>query len=205
MAQRPAGDTDPRFQLEPASAQAPWLLFALTVVLPLLLVLVLPEAGRDAARPLAQFAHGDPLLVKLYAAAVVLALLLGLFALLWTLMRRHRLSLDAGGFQLATSFYTRRIAWADVRLEGARVVSLGERPELRPLLKSNGFALPGFQSGWFRTRKLDRMLVARAGGDRVLWLPTRLGYDVLLQPRNPQATLQRMQELAAMAPPPAGR
>ena len=44
MAQPPVRADDPRFQLVPASAQAQGLLFALTVVLPLVLVLLLPQA-----------------------------------------------------------------------------------------------------------------------------------------------------------------
>ena len=51
MAQPPVRADDPRFQLVPASAQAQGLLFALTVVLPLVLVLVLPQAGLDANGP----------------------------------------------------------------------------------------------------------------------------------------------------------
>ena len=196
---------DPRYQLEPATAHAQWLLFALVVVLPLALVLVLPEAGRDAQRTIAEFADGSPLLLKLYASLMVLAVLSGLFVGLWLMMRRHRLALDDAGLEVTTSFYRRRLAWPELRLEEARVVSLGERPELKPALKSNGYALPGFRSGWFRTRQRTKLLAATAGGDRVLWVPTTQGYDLLLQPRSLQATLERMRELAAMARAGAGR
>jgi hypothetical protein len=190
---------DPRFQLEPASALTQWLLFGLVLVLPLVLLLFLPGAGREAERMFG-VANGHPWLIKLYAGLLLSLVLGGVFVLLWLMMRRHRLALDIGGLDLATSFYRRRLAWADLQLDLARVVSLGERPELKPSWKSNGFAMPGFRSGWFRNRKLAKLFVATAGGDRVLWVPTRLGYELLLQPRNPQATLQRMRELAAMAP-----
>lgn len=205
MAQPTVRGDDPRFQLEPASARAQWLLFALVVVLPMVLVQVLPGASRDAARPLAALAKGDAALVKLYAALVVLAVLGGIFVLLWLMMRRHRLAMDEAGLAVTTSFYKRRLLWPELRLDDARVVSLGEHPEHRPALKSNGYAMPGYRSGWFRTRKPAKALVATAGGDRVLWVPTTLGYDLLLQPRNPQATLQRMRELAAVAPAPVRR
>lgn len=202
MARQDARADDPRCQLEPAAARAQWLLFALVVALPLGLVLVLPEAGRDASLPLSGFAQDHPLLLKASALLVVLLVVGGLFALLWWMMRRHRMVMDQAGLDLVTSFYRRRLAWPDLRLEQARVVSLGEHPELKPALKSNGYAMPGFRSGWFRTRKLSKVFVATAGGDRVLWIPTTQGYDLLLQPRNPQATLQRMQALATMAPSP---
>ena len=198
MAQPPVRADDPRFQLVPASAQAQGLLFALTVELPLVLVLVLPHAGLDANGP--AIAADNPVMLKLKASLFLLAGLSALFVVLWLLMRRHRLVLDAAGLEVATTFYRRRLAWPQLRVEDARIVSLGERPELRPALKSNGYALPGFRSGWFRTRALAKVLAATAGGDRVLWVPTTEGYDLLLEPRNLQATLQRMRELATMAP-----
>ena len=191
--------------LEPAPTRAKWLLFLLVVVLPLVLVLVLPEAGRDAQRPIAEFAGGDPVLLRLYAALVVLAVLGGIFVLLWMMMRRHQLVLDANGLEVTTSFYRRRLPWPELKVADARIVSLDERPELKPTLRSNALRVPGFSSGWFRSRSLGKLLVATAGGDRLLWLPTTQGYDLLLQPVNPQATLQRIRELASMAPPPARR
>lgn len=189
-----ARDTqDPRLQLEPPNMRAYWLLLVLVVALPLGLVLVLPVAGGDVAT-------GDPVRAKLYAALGVGAVLLAVSGLLGAMMRRHRLVHDAAGIELATTFYGRRLAWPDLRLDEARVLSLGERTEVKPVFKSNGMSLPGFRSGWFRSRALERMLVATAGGDRVLWIPTTRGYSLLLQPRNPRAALERLRELAAMAP-----
>lgn len=191
------GTQDPRLQLEPPNKRAYWLMLVLVVALPLGLVLVLPVAGGDVA------GAGDPLHARPFAALGIGALLLAVFGVLGAMMRRHRLRHDAGGIELATSFYGRRLAWPDLRLDEARVLSLGERTEFKPVFKSNGMSLPGFRSGWFRSRALERMLVATAGGDRVLWIPTTRGYGLLLQPRNPRAALEALRELAAMAP--AGR
>ena len=186
----PRDTADPRLALEPAPAHAKWLLFALSVALPLVLVVVLPQAGGDEG----------PAGLHLGAALGIAVLLLAMFVLMLAMMRRHRLLHDAAGIELATTFYTRRLAWPELRLQDARVVSLDERTELKPSLKSNGMSLPGFRSGWFRSRHLKKLLVATAGGDRVLWLPTTRDFDLLLQPRNPRAALDRLRELAAMAP-----
>lgn len=191
----PRDAADTRLALEPAPVRAKWLLFALSVALPLVLVLVLPQAGGgDGSAGL----HPG-------AALGIAALLVAVFALMLLMMRRHRLVHDAAGIELATTFYTRRLAWPELQLQDARVVSLAERTELRPSLKSNGMSLPGFRSGWFRSRHLKKMLVATAGGDRVLWLPTTRDFDLLLQPRNPRAALEALRELAAMAPVRRGR
>jgi len=170
-------------------------LLALAVVLPTALAAVLPWLTGETASPW-------------MTVGVVLAITLAIYAGIVLLMRRHRLEMDPGGLLVETTFYTRRLRWEQLKLKAARVVDIAERTELRPLLKVNGTALPGFQSGWFRSRDLTRLLVATAGGNRLLWLPTHEGYDLLLQPGNPAAALEHMKALAAssaMAPGQRGR
>jgi hypothetical protein len=172
-----------------ASPRARAWLFALVVVLPLALIgLVELTDGSDTGAE-------DALAWR--AAAGVAGFCLVLWGALATLLRRHRLSLAGGMLEVATTFYTRRHALADLDLGRARVVSLGERPELRPMLRTNGFAIPGFRSGWYRLRNGDRALVATAGGDRVAWIPTAKGHALVLQPSDPQALLDRLRAMAA--------
>lgn len=121
----------------------------------------------------------------------------------WILHRafsRHRITLEDGAIEIATTFYKRRLALADLQLDQARVVDLDERTELKPLLKTNGTGLPRFRSGWYRLRNREKALVAMVGGPRVLWLPTRAGYGLLLQPRSPQALLDALREMAERPP-----
>ena len=79
----------------------------------------------------------------------------------------------------------------------ARVVDLDEQVELRPTLKTNGFSIPGFHSGWFLLRNRRRTFVAIGNGRRRLWLPGSGRYDLLLEPVDPAALLARLRELAA--------
>ena len=162
-------------------------LAALTIVLPMLLVgSAIAFGARSSPAPTLGFV----------AMFVVL-----LFVVIDRALRRHRLTVDAAGLHLATTFYRQSLSLAELRIDQARVVDLAERTEFKPLLKTNGVSLPGFHSGWFRLRNRSKAFVALAGGPRVLWLPTTRGFDLLLQPRNAQALLQRLRELAA---PPAG-
>jgi hypothetical protein len=114
------------------------------------------------------------------------------------MLKRHRLQLDVGGLEIATTFYKQRIPLADLKLDAARVVRLDEHPDLKPMLKSNGYALPGFRSGWFRLRNWQKAFVATSDGERTLWLPTTRGLGLLLQPRDPQRLLDRLRELASL-------
>ena len=194
MASPGRDSADPRWQLEPASGRAYLLLFVLSVLLPLVVGIALQRGGEHLPQPAAAVAEDSLVLARLLGAGMLLAITALVFAGAALLMRRHRLSITPGGIEIATTFYTRRLAWDELRLDAARVVSNGERPDLKPALKSNAVAVPGFASGWFRSRKFARLFVATAGGDRVLWLPTHKGYDLLLQPRHPPALLERLQQ-----------
>lgn len=188
-------------QLEAPGTRAYFILFLLAVALPTLLGGILPWLATDAPPAIAEIADDSLLVSRLLGAGTILAITLAVYAGIVLLMRRHRLRMDAGGLEVATTFYTRRLSWEQLRLDAARVVDIDERTELKPMFKSNGVAMPGFHSGWFRSRGFNRLLVASAGGKRLLWVPTQEGYDLLLQPRKPAAALERMKELASpMAP-----
>lgn len=181
---RAAGAATPReLQLLPASPRSRIWLAALTVGLPLLLVGGTVAFGTRIAA----------LQVLGYVAAFVALL----FFVIDRALHRHRLTLDATGLEIATTFYRQTLSLAELDIDHARVADLAERTEFKPRLKTNGVSLPGFHSGWFRLRNRSKAFVAVAGGPRVLWLPTTRGYDLLLQPRQPQALLQHLRELAA--------
>lgn len=204
---RPAGHgTNAQVQLEAPGGRAYLILFLLTVALPTLLVGLLPWLAADAPPAVAVIASDSLVMSRLLGAGLLLAITLSVYVGIVLLMRRHRLRMDATGLEVATTFYTRRLHWEQLRLDAARVVDIDERTELKPMLKSNGVAMPGFRSGWFRSRGFSRMLVATAGARRLLWVPTQEGYDLLLQPRKPAVALERMKQLAsAMAPGRHGR
>ncbi|GAA5011076.1 hypothetical protein FNZ56_00905 [Pseudoluteimonas lycopersici] len=187
---------DSALQLVPASSRSRAYLFAITIGAPVLVTMVGVAMGH-ALTGESWWGIGNRGADALIATLVV-ALVTGAIALfLDRMLKRHRLLLDAGGIEVATTFYKQRIAFPDMKLDAARVVRLDEHPELRPLLKSNGYALPGFRSGWFRLRNWHKAFVAASDGERLLWLPTTRGFDLLLQPRDPQRLLERLRELAS--------
>ncbi|MFT3896598.1 MAG: PH domain-containing protein [Thermomonas sp.] len=185
---------DPALQLVPASGRSRGFLFALTVGVPVLATMFGVAMGRvptGASWWGIGNRGGDALI-----AMLVVALVTGAIALfLDRMLKRHRLLLDSGAIEIATTFYRQRIAFADLKPDAARVVRLDEHPDLKPMLKTNGYALPGFRSGWFRLRNRHKAFVAASDGERLLWLPTTRGFDLLLQPRDPQRLLDRLREL----------
>jgi hypothetical protein len=187
------GPMSTALQLQPVATRTRLLMAVLVVAVPLLI----------AATAMALLDRSQQKLIGDSATLTLACLvaLVGAIALTidWGL-RRHRIALDADGLEVATSFYRRRLALIELQIDQARVIDLDERTEFKPMVKTNGTDLPGFRSGWFRLRNRRKALVATVGGKRVLHLPTTRGFDLLLQPRRPQALLERLQELAAARP-----
>ncbi|MDQ3494953.1 MAG: hypothetical protein M3485_05345 [Pseudomonadota bacterium] len=139
---------------------------------------------------------GNPAVTWFAVLGGLAMLTLGLWAMFDRLLRRHQLVLGAKALEVKTGFNRCQVAYADLRLDDARVVDLGERTEFKPMLKLNGTGLPGFGSGWYLLRDRSRAFVAITGGPRVLWIPTRGKHALLLQPRQPQALLDALRALA---------
>ena len=193
---RDARSDDIALQLSPASGRSRMWLFALTVGVPVLATMFGVAMGHvPAGEWLWGIGNrgGDALIAMLVVAVVTGAIA----AFLAFMLKRHRLQIDDAGLEVVTTFYRQRFAFADLRLDAARVIRLDEHPDLKPLLKSNGYALPGFRSGWFRLRNWHKAFVAASDGERLLWLPTTRGFDLLLQPRDPHRLLERLRELAS--------
>lgn len=186
-------------QLEPVSARSRALLAMLTFVLPVALSIVLPLLGQGqsgAAHWIHETLRASRAVEQWLGPVLVAAVAGAIWLVTDRLLLRHDLRIDDAGIDLRTTLYRRRLPWSDLDLAAARVIDIDEHPEDKPLLKSNGVSIPGFRSGWFRSRTLKKLFVATAGGSRLLWLPTRLGYTLLLQPRSPVAVLEQLRQRA---------
>lgn len=130
--------------------------------------------------------------------AVPFVLLVG--AVLAFALRRRAIVLDNRELQVKATFYTKKLAVEAIDLDKARVLSLEEHTELTPMLKTNGFSLPGFKAGHFRLRNLGKAFCLVTDRTRVLTLPLRDGSLVLVSPVRPADLLARLRELAAPTP-----
>lgn len=198
---------DDSLQLEPVSMRSRIWAAMLTFVLPVTLSLVLPLFDNDpsgATRWIHETLRTQRALEQWLGPLLVAAVAGAIWLVIDRLLLRQDLRIDAAGIDIRTTLYRRRLGWSELDIAAARVIDIDEHPERKPLLKSNGVATPGFRSGWFRSRALAKLFVATAGGSRLLWLPTTLGYTLLLQPRNPAALLEQLR-LRSKANPAAAR
>lgn len=130
----------------------------------------------------------------LWVAALGLSLVVALF---FCLARRRSVTLEAGMLVIRAGLHTRRVQASRLELERARIVDLEERTELLPGRGTFGASLPGYQTGWFRTRQWGKGFYLLTDRRRVLWLPEHGGPHLLLSLQQPQALLAA---LNAMVP-----
>ena len=64
-------------------------------------------------------------------------------------------------------------------------MDLTESPNYRPVWRTNGAGLPGYGSGWFGLANGDQALIFVTDKRRVVYLPTREGYSLLLSVQEP--------------------
>lgn len=119
-------------------------------------------------------------LVAIAVALLVSLVILG--ALSWS-ATRARLTVDAGSLRLS-GVYGRTIARSAIVAAGVRQLGDGDG-ELQPVRRTNGLALGGVRSGWFRLRNGDKALLAVTNPRRVVYVPTTLGYALLVSPEHP--------------------
>lgn len=112
----------------------------------------------------------------------------------WGLGRRV-VELDAGQLRVKAAMFNHRVDAAYLDTDRARVVDLDERTELKPILKTFGMALPGFQAGWFLLRDRSRAFCLLTSRRRVLWLPMRTGKSLLLSLERPDALLEALRQV----------
>ncbi|HEV7365848.1 MAG TPA: PH domain-containing protein [Gemmatimonadales bacterium] len=125
---------------------------------------------------------------------VLLAGVLVLLAVAGYASRHARFVVTETGLDLRGDIYGKQVPWSALRVSEARLVDLTRDSGLRPRSRRLGTGLPGYAAGWFRLNNGERALVYLTRTRPVLYVPTSLGYSLLLSPQDPEsllATLRR--------------
>lgn len=128
--------------------------------------------------------------VWLLSPIIVLLLALGI-VLGWVgwSTRHSRAEVSSDGLRLVGDLWGRTIPLDHLRLDGARVVDLRAEPDLQPRTRTMGTALGGFEAGWYRLRGGEKALIYLTDKTRVVYVPTRDGYSVLVSSSEPERFL----------------
>lgn len=129
--------------------------------------------------------------IILVVAVVLLVLTLSIMG-----SRTSRFEVSDAGLRVRGDLYGRFIPREQLRIEAARRVDLDRTEDLRPQVRTWGTGLPGYQSGWFRLRNGERALVYLTDRRKAVYVPTALGYSLLLSPDNPGAFLSALEAVS---------
>jgi hypothetical protein len=120
------------------------------------------------------------------APVIVLMLVIaGLMAYLAYSARHVRFEVSADGLRISGDLYGRMIPSRDLIAERARALDLTRESDFALSRRTNGAALPGYRSGWFRLRNGEKALAFVTDVTRVAYVPTRAGYSVLVSVDEP--------------------
>lgn len=136
----------------------------------------------------------------LWWIAIILVPLVLLFSFFAYSSRATRFELSPEGLAIRGTLYGRKLPWSKLEVAEARIVDLKTDTDYQPTLRTNGFGLPGYQAGWFRLRREGRGLLFVTDRSRVVAIPTRNGYTLLLSVRDPEAFLEALQRAAPPQP-----
>jgi len=131
------------------------------------------------------------------AIGALLAVILGLMVYTAYSTRFTRFELSREGLRIRGDMWGRLVPAREIDYAGARRVDLGADPGLAPRRRTMGTGLPGYASGWFRLRNGEKALCFLTSRSRVVYIPTRAGFSVLLSVERDDAFLASLSRLAA--------
>ncbi|WP_052074808.1 PH domain-containing protein [Shewanella mangrovi] len=96
--------------------------------------------------------------------------------------------------QIDMPLYGRHIALSDLDLTGAKVVDMQSQQAPALSWRTNGVGLPGYHLGWFQLKQDGKALVAVSDTQHVLFIPTKLGFSLLLSSPQASVLLQQLRD-----------
>lgn len=93
-------------------------------------------------------------------------------------------------------FFSRDLAWRELDVEGAGIVSLAGDSAYRLKWRTLGTGLPGYGAGWFELGSGEKALAFVTRGERAVRVPTRAGWSLLVTVEHPERLLERLRSSA---------
>ena len=104
-----------------------------------------------------------------------------------------RVELSRTEIRIVGDFWGRSIPMELVDVREVRIVALDPRSEYSLKRRTFGTGLPGYASGWFRLRNGEKALVYLTRQQCVVYIPTDLGYALLLSVEEPEKFIKTLQ------------
>ena len=121
---------------------------------------------------------------------LVLALLMGglvaMFGWFAWSAKNTRFEVTSDALSVVGAMYGRSIPIDQVDTENLKIVNMRKDRDYALTIRTNGVGLPGYLAGWFRTQGRGKALAFVTDVTSVVYIPTRLGYCVLLSTPDPE-------------------
>lgn len=127
-----------------------------------------------------------------YGLLLPIALITVLLGYIAYAARHTTFVVSSSGLRIRGDVYSRTIPLDRLDLSQARILDLTSDEEMKPSWRTNGVGLPGYKSGWFRLKNGSKALLFVTDQHRVLSLPTKDGYIVLLSAQDPENLLREL-------------
>jgi Bacterial PH domain len=128
-------------------------------------------------------------LLLLLPIVLILVAGLALVILTATSIGRGSVEVSTDSIRLRAPIYGRSIPMTSIMAEQAQIIDTTKEANLRPKWRTNGIGLPGYAAGWFKLQNGEKALVLMTDRHKVLYLPTREGYSVLVSAAEPERLL----------------
>ena len=125
----------------------------------------------------------------------VLLTMLGFSAYILFSAHSAKFEITDSGLNIRNTIYGRFIPKENIDLNNARIVNLNTQTDLQPKWRTNGVGLPGYNAGWFKLKNGEKTLLFVTDRGKVVYIPTTLGYPILLSTGNPDEMVVALQTL----------
>ena len=129
--------------------------------------------------------------ISLFMLALIIFLMYIAFS-----SRNAKFEVSPEGIRIRGDIYGRMIRMEKLLTDEAKAVRLNEDSEYRLRWKSNGSGLPGYKAGWFKLRNREKALVFITDPKRVVYIPTRDGYSIMLSVADPGVFIEALRRSA---------
>lgn len=130
-----------------------------------------------------------------FLGGIILLLFLILCLLGYTAYSLQHVTFEINPHQLRIKggLYGRTVPASALVVDQAQSLDLTQQQAYRPKWRTNGIGLPGYAAGWFKLRNREKALLFVTDGRRVVYIPTRQGYVLILSVAAPEQFLQTLQ------------
>ncbi|UCH47416.1 MAG: hypothetical protein JSU95_15260 [Betaproteobacteria bacterium] len=131
------------------------------------------------------------------AVCIILVIIFAALAYTAYSARNSRLEVGENQLRLEGDFWGRSIDFTSLQLDNAAIIDLDSSSNYAPRRRTFGTAVPGYASGWFRLRNGEKALAYLTARKAVVYIPTTLGYSLLLSTDRPQQFLDALRSRTA--------